>query len=139
MNTIILASASKRRLQILTDYKYNVIVKNPSVDERLIAEKYHNKPYRLVKLLSYLKAKSVYKNYDAYPVLGSDTIVYFNDKILGKPANLKEAKYNLMQMAGKIHKVITGVCIKFKKKHKLTFAYLKSRLITLTNIKLMII
>ena len=41
----------------------------------------------------------------------ADTIVLFNDRILGKPSDDTEAKSALTLLSGKIHQVITGVCI----------------------------
>ena len=45
-------------------------------------------------------------------VIGCDTIVVFNNKILGKPKNEEDAKNTLTALSGKTHYVITGVCIR---------------------------
>lgn len=45
-------------------------------------------------------------------VIGADTIVVLNDKVLGKPKDEKQARETLLSLSGKTHKVITGVTIK---------------------------
>jgi septum formation protein len=47
-------------------------------------------------------------------VIGADTIVVFNNKILGKPSNKEEGTEMLSRLSGKTHTVITGVCLELK-------------------------
>ena len=47
-------------------------------------------------------------------VIGADTIVLLDDAILGKPADLQEARRMLARLSGRSHVVITGVCLLFK-------------------------
>ena len=44
-----------------------------------------------------------------FPILSADTIVWFSDRIYGKPRDLEEAKEFLRELAGKVHTVFTGV------------------------------
>lgn len=60
------------------------------------------------------KAKRVFdklENTEKVIVLGSDTVVYHNGEILGKPQNEKQAKKMLSDLSGKTHTVISGYCI----------------------------
>ena len=60
------------------------------------------------------KAKSVFdklENTEKVIVLGSDTVVYHNGEILGKPVSKSDAERMLKALSGKPHEVYTGVCV----------------------------
>ena len=59
-------------------------------------------------------------------VIGADTIVYHNNKILGKPRNKSEAVLHLNALSGDTHKVYTGVSIIHKNKNINTLFYEKT-------------
>mgnify|MGYP002508371029 CR=1 FL=1 len=70
-------------------------------------------PKELVQKLSYEKATEVAKRVDATNavILGADTVVVLENKILGKPSSMSEAEQMLEMLSGKVHEVDTGVCI----------------------------
>lgn len=107
MKKIILASASPRRSQILEGLNIPFEKRVSSIDEDRFIEK---DPIKMVKTLSYEKAKSAILSEDEDAVIiGADTIVVYNNKILGKPNNEEEAFYYLEILSGNIHFVYTGI------------------------------
>lgn len=64
----------------------------------------------LVKKLALMKAKKVSEDHGGI-IIGADTIVVLNGKVLGKPGSKKEAERMLCSLSGKEHKVYTGVAI----------------------------
>ncbi len=112
MNNIILASNSPRRKELLTKakIKFKVIVSN--VDESVLLDL---PAHELAKKLSYDKAKAVYDLHGGI-VIGADTIVFLDGKILGKPKDEKDAKNTLLKLSNKTHSVITGYTIISKNK-----------------------
>ena len=74
--------------------------------------------------LARMKAKEVLtKTANDSIVLGADTVVLFDQKILGKPSNKNEAKEMIARMSGKEHEVVTGVCV-MDEMHEETFSCL---------------
>lgn len=112
---IILGSQSPRRFEILADAGFEIEVVRPKVVERF--------PYDLsyAKVPEYL---SKLKMHDVYSYVGddkdfiicADTVVIFENKLIGKPKNLDVAFKSLKAMNGKTHEVITGVSIRKNKK-----------------------
>lgn len=108
MKKLILASASPRRSEILKNAGFEFEVVVSQVDETIIGKL---EPKYVVSILAQKKAKAiVYDNLDSV-VLGSDTIVVLNGKILEKPKDEKDAIKMLSKLSGKTHQVYTGVCI----------------------------
>src|SRR4030042_142302 len=107
---VILASASPRRRQLMSDAGYEFTVVLPEVDESTFAAEKAD-PVEYAKRLALAKAKSVAQKHPDSVVIGADTIVDFQGRIIGKAADAKEAE----QITGKLfsapHKVITGVAI----------------------------
>lgn len=74
-------------------------------------------PEKVVKELSMLKAKDVFQKYqtehpgESFVVIGSDTVVAAEGKILGKPQDEAEAFQMLHMLQGRIHQVYTGVTL----------------------------
>lgn len=108
MSEIILASASPRRKELmeLAGYRFNVICADivEIVPENV-------PPQSVVMSLSLQKAQAVAKEHKNAVVIGSDTVVALDGKILGKPHSEKEAVEMLRLLSGRIHKVFTGVAI----------------------------
>lgn len=105
----ILASKSPRRKELLEK-----LYINPKIEVRNIDEVYPKKlsPDKIVEFLANLKSER-FKDINIDQILiTADTIVYFKNKILGKPKNAIEAKEMLNYLSGKINQVFTGVCIK---------------------------
>ncbi len=105
---IILASASPRRKEIL-----GLLFKNfdiiPSNEKEIL------QPNILIEdqaeAIAKLKTVSVAKNNQESLVIGCDTAVIIDDKILGKPKSEKDAKRMLSMLSGRTHNVITGCCM----------------------------
>ena len=105
---LILASTSKFKNEILD----KVGMKHSNIKSNFIETSTNkNDVYQYVKDLSYGKAKSVEKVVNECIILGLDTVVYADGKILEKPTNIEEAKNNLKQSAGKTTSVITGITL----------------------------
>ena len=68
-------------------------------------------PGQIVCALAEAKCGEGFKKYPDLLVIGCDTIVYFNGKVLGKPKSREEAERTLKELSGKTHSVYTGVCI----------------------------
>ncbi len=105
---LILASASPRRSQLMRQIGLKPEIM-PSMAEEDVEE---TQPDRLVLELSRKKAQEVAARYgEDTLVIGADTVVAVQGKILGKPANHKEAVEMLLQLQGQVHQVYTGVTV----------------------------
>jgi septum formation protein len=100
-----LASKSPRRSKLLKKINIDFTIEASNIDENIYNDLL---PEKHVKLLSFLKAAAVAKNFKNGIILGADTIVVSKNKILGKPSNAEEAKKMLKMLSGKIHEVYTG-------------------------------
>lgn len=105
---LVLASTSKFKNEIL-----NKVGLNHSQIYSDFEELSSNKDnvYQYVKDLSYGKAKSIEDKVDKAIILGIDTVVLSDNKILEKPNNKEEAKANLKNSSGKTTSVITGITL----------------------------
>ena len=108
MTDIILASASPRRSELMTlaGFRFDVICAD--IDE-IVPEK--ALPQEVVMSLALQKAQAVAKDHRKSAVVGFDTVVVLDGKILGKPRSEKEAAEMLRSLSGRIHKVFTGVAM----------------------------
>lgn len=108
---IILASGSPRRKELLTNmgFEYDIVV---SDCEEVTNE---TEPEKIVKDLSKLKAldveSKISSGYEDYLLIAADTLVFLENKRLGKPADEEDAKRMIAELSGKTHLVITGVTI----------------------------
>ena len=103
---LILASNSPRRKELLSMLGYEFVVIASDCDETTnITE-----PSELVKELSLRKAKAI-DFCDDDIVIGSDTVVAIDGKILGKPVDEDDAAKMLRLLSGKTHTVYTGVTV----------------------------
>ncbi len=110
MNEFVLASASPRRREILeaVGLKFDILVS--SADESRIDRSIA--PELLVKELAMLKASESAKHTRrGRYIIGADTVVALEGKILEKPANEADAARMLRLLSGKTHSVYTGVCV----------------------------
>ena len=107
---LILASASPRRRQLMSDAGYEFTVVLPEVDESAFAAE-KTDPVEYAKRLALAKAKSVAQKHPASFVIGADTIVDFQGRIIGKAADAKEAEQITGKLFSEPHKVITGIAI----------------------------
>lgn len=104
---LVLASKSPRRSEILKTAGYDFTVRVADADETIPEG---TSPEDAVVLLAVKKALAV-KTDDDETVLGADTIVVLDDKILGKPKDREDAFNMLKSLSGRIHSVFTGVCV----------------------------
>jgi septum formation protein len=108
LNTIILASGSPRRKNLLRKIGFTFEIHSSKVSEDY---KVQWSPTKIAETLAVRKAKSVAQNYGNALIIGADTIVAFHDKILEKPTSHSEATTMLQQLSGKSHQVLTGVSL----------------------------
>ena len=109
MNKIILASQSPRRKQLmeLAELEFDILIAD--VDET-------NPPgmpgEEVPGFLAKKKADAVTHLVNDAIVIAADTVVLLDHHILGKPTDAANAKTILQQLSGRMHKVVTGVCIR---------------------------
>lgn len=103
---VILASASPRRAQLLTQVGIRFEV-DPSAMEETFPE--NATPAEVVELLSRQKAEDVATRHPDQFLIAADTIVCMNDEILGKPEHANQAKKFLRRLSGQSHDVLSGV------------------------------
>ncbi len=108
MKTVILASASPRRKELLKEIINDFTVLPSDFDESSVNA--YLPPRKLVKELAKGKALTVAKGCKECVVLGSDTVVAFGKRVLGKPQDKEEAREMLRLLSGRKHAVYTGVC-----------------------------
>lgn len=108
MKTLVLASSSRRRIDLLKKFGVDFIVIPPK-----IIEKKYDDPAKTVLENAYLKATYAlnYAPEDSI-ILGMDTVIYSHELgVIGKPSTIIEAEYFLKLLRGKWHSVYTGVYI----------------------------
>ena len=111
MNTItamkiVLASGSPRREKLLSEMGYDFEIAAPAILEKDIPGE---APEDHVQRLSRLKAESVARQFPHSLVVGADTVVVLESRILGKPESKSEAKSMLELLSDKSHTVYTGL------------------------------
>jgi septum formation protein len=114
LNQIILASKSKIRKKILEKNKINFKVEPSNVDEDSIKEsllKEKATPEIISKNLAELKANKISQKKPKELVLGADSVIDLNGKIISKPKNREEALEILNNLNGQTHYLISSVCI----------------------------
>ena len=117
--TVVLASASPRRTELLEQGNIKHIVMPSHCEEVITSEV----PGQVVEELSVQKAEDVYRQYEKesqedFLVIGSDTVVAAEGKILGKPEDEADAFRMISMIQGKTHQVYTGVTLLIKKDGK---------------------
>jgi len=109
---LILASTSPRRAELLKSAGLFFEILRPDADEKLRAGEM---PVEYAIRTAREKAESVKARPEAV-ILGADTVVAIEGHILGKPADADDAKAMLRLLSGKMHEVITGVCLRTAEK-----------------------
>lgn len=124
--SLILASASPRRSELLSIITTDFLVVTSMADETLPQ---NISPKEAVEMLSRRKAQAVSLLKPNDTIIGSDTVVALETKIFGKPRDRMEAALMLQELSGRTHTVYTGVCLWkqcelscFSKNTKVTFA-----------------
>jgi len=116
---ILLASTSPRRRELLSllGVAFSIV---PPTDEELLSP--HLSPSEQTRQLARDKAQSVANLHPKDLVIGSDTVIEIEGKLLGKPENIEEAKTMLRDLRGKYHQVHTGVAvIQFSSNYSIDF------------------
>ena len=114
MFELILASKSKVRKEILDKHNIEAKVEPSTVDEEPIKQsllKEKASPEIISKNLAEIKASRVsQKNFDTL-VLGADSVIDLNGELISKPDNREKALSILKKLNGKVHQLISSVCI----------------------------
>ncbi|MGO8691686.1 MAG: Maf family protein [Thermoguttaceae bacterium] len=107
---LILASRSPRRRELLQEagYQFEVRVPAGAVEEGL---RPGETPAELVARLAYEKAADVARQVTEGWILGCDTVVECEGRILGKPADRADARQMLLAQSGRLQRVLTGLCL----------------------------
>ena len=108
MKQIILASGSPRRRELLSQIGWTFeVVPSTKEEVRTCTE-----PDRLVEELSYQKAMDIAGQCaEGSLVIGADTLVAFDNQVMGKPADKEQAAEMLRALSGRVHQVYTGVTV----------------------------
>jgi len=105
---LILASASPRRRELLTEAGIRFTVQPADIDE---THRPGESPIAFTQRLAREKAEAIFAKHPNATVLGADTIVVCDEEILGKPADETDAARMLKKLSGRDHQVITGVAL----------------------------
>jgi septum formation protein len=113
--TLILASASPRRLELLrqTGLEFQAIPSD--------AHEIHNEQLtaaELSQINAYRKARAVSKKFPDALVIAMDTLVASGSKLFGKPQDTAEARRMLEELQGRTHEVVTGGCLIHLRSHR---------------------
>lgn len=111
-SSFVLASASPRRKQLLTEAGFKFDIIPAEIDE---SPRQNETPYDYVLRLSLEKAQAVKSD---LPVLGADTVVSIGGALLGKPVDREDAFKMLKRLVGRTHLVHTGVSIVYGTKRE---------------------
>jgi septum formation protein len=103
---MILASGSPRRRELLAQVGYVFTVQAADIDE---SSRPGEAPEQYVRRLALEKASAVAARAPGAVVIGSDTTVVLDGEILGKPADVAEARAMLRRLSGRVHQVHTGI------------------------------
>lgn len=105
---VVLASQSPRRKMLLEQLGLHFVCKPAAVDETIVVEE---DPAQACIKLAALKARGVAEHEAEALIIGADTIVVLDNRILGKPRDQAEAHQMLSLLSGREHRVITGLCV----------------------------
>ena len=106
--TLILASASPRRSELLRNAGIPFVVEPAHVPEQPLP---NEPPLVYAQRLACDKARAVFARHPDGVVLGADTIVVADEHLLEKPRDAEDATRMLRLLSGRTHQVITGVCL----------------------------
>ena len=113
MSKLILASASPRRKELLEQAGFRFEIEAAGGEEIILGKQ----PWEEVENLALCKSMEIFgKHADDIIVLGADTVVAYEDEILGKPTDEKDAFRMLSMLQGKKHHVYTGVAVLYREK-----------------------
>ena len=105
---LVLASGSPRRAEIMRSIGWEFEKDVPDIDERELPDE---SPEVYVQRLAAEKAAAIAAKHPDAIVLGADTTVVLNDRIIGKPVDIVDARRMIGMLAGNWHEVLTGVAV----------------------------
>ncbi len=108
---LVLASSSPRRQELLKEASVAFRTEAPDIDEWTPESHPELIPSDLALANARRKADAVSQHHPTAAVLAADTIVVCENRILGKPADLNEARHTLEFLSGKSHSVMTAVVL----------------------------
>lgn len=109
MEKIILASASPRRRELLSQAAIPFDVMPAEVDEE--NAEISGTPEQKAEQLAFMKAMAVAERTEKGLVIGADTIVVCGKEVFGKPVDRADARRMLERLSGREHLVITGIAV----------------------------
>lgn len=124
MSKLILASASPRRQELLSQLGLPFTVAPANIDERYQAGE---TPYDYARRMSRTKAQHVAQQHPDAWVLGADTIVTIDQRILGKPRDQADAKAMLSSLSGRVHTVLTSLALAQHRRDEMTVEAVSTR------------
>ena len=107
MSSLVLASASPRRAELVQLLGFEVEVDPSDADEDITP----THPEEMVLQLAERKARHVADRHPTDVVVGADTVVALNGRIFGKPQNREAAVDAIRHLSGRTHDVHTGLCV----------------------------
>ncbi len=134
MPTLILASASPRRSELLNQLGLAHRIKIADIDESPLP---YERPADYVLRVANQKSSTIFQQSPPNSVvLAADTSVVFNDTIMGKPENLEHAMTMLTRLSGNTHQVYSSISIRGQKlQHRVTVSEVTFRPITEAEIR----
>jgi len=105
---LLLASTSSRRRELLGLLGFPFRIVSPTCEEKLSS---HLPPIEQTRQLARDKAQSAANRHPQDLVIGSDTIIEIEGRLLGKPENMQEAESMLRYLRGRFHQVHTSVAV----------------------------
>lgn len=109
MVQIILGSQSPRRKELLKGAGFTFEVFSPEMDESFDGDM---DVYKVPAFLAQKKGDLVVEKFGPEKIIiTADTVVILENEIIGKPSDLEDAKQILRKLSGKMHEVVTGVCM----------------------------
>ncbi|MGQ8869774.1 Maf family nucleotide pyrophosphatase [Myroides sp. TSA_177.3] len=124
---LVLGSNSPRRKQFLTDLGLTFVVRASDIEENYPPEL---QGAAITDFIAKLKADAIALTHDKEILITSDTTVWSEGQSLGKPADRPEAIAMLQRLSGKMHEVITSICLKTTQKehvfHVVTAVHFKA-------------
>ena len=131
---VVLASKSKVRKNILENNGFNCVVKPANIDEDTVKESLTKEgatPLLISKNLAELKANKISESLNGEVVIGADSVIDLDGHIISKPSSRKEAMEILKKLNGKIHHLISSVCV--SKNGQMIWNYTDKASLTMKN------
>ena len=131
---IVLASKSKVRKNILEKNGLNCVIKPANIDEETVKDSLTKEgatPLLISKNLAELKANKISESLNGELVIGADSVIDLDGHIISQPSSRKEAMEILKKLNGKIHYLISSVCI--SKNGQMMWNYTDKASLTMKN------